>query len=105
MGKADLLVFTGSSARAARAEARRAGLLDDQVASFEKISEAADFLRSELREGDLVLLKAGRSTEHLARIYYAQTGTVECWRPSCKKPMLCDFCDELGHRPDSVGHP
>jgi len=58
------------------------------------LAAAAEFLRSHLREGDLVLLR-GTTTDHVTRIFHAQTRTVECWADHCGKTVLCDDCPQL----------
>ncbi len=98
---ADAAVFVGKDAGAARSAAVEAGMPADRAYSFTNLKPAAEFLRSELCSGDLVLLKGGRATEHLTRLYFSQTGSVDCWVRRCQKPILCDFCKEMGHRPDS----
>lgn len=91
---ADLAMFVGERAELARraAEAARSGL---ETRAFPSLEEAAEFLRQELREGDLVLLK-GRTTQHLSRLFFSQFGEVACWTSDCNKTCLCDSCDELG---------
>jgi UDP-N-acetylmuramoyl-tripeptide--D-alanyl-D-alanine ligase len=64
------------------------------VLNFTELQEAARYLRSELREGDLVLLK-GRTTDHLSRVFFAQFGPIGCWKTRCRKTITCDFCEEL----------
>ena len=59
------------------------------------LPSAAEFLKKDLRAGDLVLLR-GRVTDHVTRIFFAQLGEVKCWKPTCPKTMLCDICPELG---------
>jgi UDP-N-acetylmuramoyl-tripeptide--D-alanyl-D-alanine ligase len=65
------------------------------------LRSAAEFLRTELRHGDLMLLK-GRTTDHAARIFFAQLGQVGCWKTDCDKRMLCDTCWELGMTRDDM---
>jgi hypothetical protein len=65
------------------------------VFGFSTFQETAEFLRKELRDGDLVLLK-GRTTDHIARVFFAQFASVSCWKSQCPKRMLCDECWELG---------
>jgi hypothetical protein len=62
--------------------------------AFLSIEEAAQYLRGELRDGDLVLLR-GRHSDHLSRLYLAQVTDVRCWRTWCAKRGLCDDCAEL----------
>ena len=71
---------------------------------FQTLREAAQFLRTELRPGDLVLLK-GRATDHATRVFFALLGTVACWRAYCPKTMLCDGCWELGFEPETGYRP
>jgi UDP-N-acetylmuramoyl-tripeptide--D-alanyl-D-alanine ligase len=63
--------------------------------SFADLFEAANYLKAELREGDLVLLK-GRTTDHLSRLVFAQFGAISCWKTKCSKRIMCDYCTELG---------
>jgi UDP-N-acetylmuramoyl-tripeptide--D-alanyl-D-alanine ligase len=88
-----LLVGIGSS-EGARA-LRTAGISAESVQTFPSAIEAGEFLRGWLREGDLVLL-TGRSSEHMARVYLMQTGTVECKLVTCQLRGLCDDCEMLG---------
>jgi hypothetical protein len=58
------------------------------------LATTAEFLKSELREGDLVFVK-GRSTDHLSRVVFAQYGSIGCWATSCRIHRICDVCDLL----------
>ncbi len=64
---ADLAVFVSEHAHHAIKAAIAAGMNPDRVIGIPNLYEAAKHLKSELREGDLVLLR-GRGTEHLSRI-------------------------------------
>ena len=92
---ADAAVFIGEIAEYGRRRAIEAGLAPDSVHAFPTLRDAADFLRNDLKSGDLVLLK-GRTTDHATRIFFAQLGEVKCWREYCGKRMLCDLCPQLG---------
>jgi UDP-N-acetylmuramoyl-tripeptide--D-alanyl-D-alanine ligase len=92
---ADLAVFVGEGSDYACRRAVEAGLASDHVFGFQTQFEAAAFLKKELRSGDLVLFK-GKTTDHLARVFFAQFASVACWKPRCPKTMLCDECWELG---------
>jgi len=92
---ADLAVFVGAGAAHGRAGAVAAGLAPEHARAFAGLEEAAAFLRRTLGAGDLVLLK-GRTSDHVARLFLAQLGTVRCWRPSCDRRIACDVCPELG---------
>ena len=98
---ADGVVFIGDLASYGVRRAIDAGMHPDQGHAFKTLREAAEFLRTELRSGDLVLLK-GRSTDHAARIFFAQIGAVGCWKDPCRKQMLCDTCWELGITPEEA---
>ena len=60
------------------------------------VCRATDLLRSELRDGDVVLIK-GRGTEHLERIALGLVGrAVRCTLPLCKAPEIrCGRCPQL----------
>jgi len=96
-----VLVLRGQHHEYGRRRAIEAGMPPDRVHSFATLVEVADFLKRELRSGDLVLVR-GRATDHMARLFFAQIGTLSCWREQCKKTMLCDTCWELGSRPDAA---
>jgi hypothetical protein len=74
------------------------GMPAENVHAFDSIRSAAEFLKAEIRQGDLVLIK-GRTTDHAARIFLAQLGKVGCWKEYCPKRMLCDICWELDVTP------
>ncbi len=98
-GWLDLLVLT--SAHHGRAEKKLINRLaaPGSIRTFLSFDDATSFLKAELRQGDLVLLK-GRSTDHVSRLFFAQMGKVQCRKNPCDKTMLCDGCWELGFRPD-----
>jgi UDP-N-acetylmuramoyl-tripeptide--D-alanyl-D-alanine ligase len=92
---ADIAIFIGIAADRGVRAAVAAGMPATDVHAFASLRDAAEFLRRELRQGDLVLLK-GRATDHTGRLFFAQLGDVACWKEYCKKTMLCDTCWELG---------
>jgi UDP-N-acetylmuramoyl-tripeptide--D-alanyl-D-alanine ligase len=94
----DVAFFIGENAAYGRRRAIDAGMEPDDVHQFPSLRAAADSLKTRLRPGDLVLLK-GRTTDHAARILFAQLGEVGCWKSCCRKTMLCDSCWELASRP------
>ena len=104
----DVLILCGDEHVYGRRKAIEAGIPPESAHGFQTLQEAAHFLRSELRPGDLVLLK-GRTTDHATRVFFALFGTVACRRAYCPKTMLCDGCWELGfesetgYRPPSIG--
>jgi UDP-N-acetylmuramoyl-tripeptide--D-alanyl-D-alanine ligase len=97
---ADMVVFIdhAESLRIKMAAAIEAGLPRERVWGFGAVREVAEFLRSELRQGDLVLLK-GRTSDHLTRIVFHQTGHVACWIKECTIREVCDQCKKLGYVP------
>jgi UDP-N-acetylmuramoyl-tripeptide--D-alanyl-D-alanine ligase len=99
-GWLDVLVLSGPYHEYGRRKAIEAGMRPDQVHSLATLSQLAGFVKQELRSGDLALLR-GRGMDHAARIFFAQLGTVTCWREDCTKQMLCDTCWELGFQPDA----
>lgn len=96
-----VLVLCGQDHEYGRRRAIEAGMPPDRVHSFLTLVEVADFLKRGLQSEDLVLLK-GRTSDHVARLFFAQLGTLSCWRDHCEKTMLCDTCWELGFRPDAA---
>ncbi len=94
-GAAEAAVVIGGSFEYGLRRLTDAGMKPECVHGFKTQREAAAFLRRELRDGDLVFLK-GRTTDHAARMFFAQVGEVACWKEYCPKRMLCDICWELG---------
>jgi UDP-N-acetylmuramoyl-tripeptide--D-alanyl-D-alanine ligase len=93
----DLAVFIGQHAGYARRRAIEAGHKPGAVYAFESLRPAAEFLRTELKSGDVMLLK-GKTIDHATRIFFAQLGDIACWKIDCQKRMLCDICWELGFK-------
>lgn len=91
---AEVAIFVGEHAHHAVKAAVAAGMHPDSVHGFTDLLKAAEHLKSELRHGDLVLLR-GRATDHLSRICFAQFGEIGCWKTHCGKTIVCDHCDEL----------
>jgi UDP-N-acetylmuramoyl-tripeptide--D-alanyl-D-alanine ligase len=99
---AEVVVFAGENAAYGRRRAIDAGVLPGDAHDFASLEAAARFLVGELRPHDLVLLK-GRTTDHAARIFFAQLGHVGCWKVKCPKRMLCDSCWRIGTPPVEIG--
>ena len=91
---ADVAVFIGDLSPLWKKEAVRAGFNAERAFALPTVRDAAEFLTTELRAGDLVLLKdwSGRHTE---RAILAQIGSFACWRTRCRRMDLCDTCPEL----------
>jgi len=91
----DLALFFGRSASTAVRAARQSGMPEDKAKEFYSLPLLADYLRQELKAGDLVLVK-GRTTDHLSRAILAQFGEIRCWEMNCRRTHTCDFCWKLG---------
>lgn len=97
----DLVLIVGTSAL----EAVRSGIGTEEgsrLRAFASVREAAEFLRSELRANDLVLLKGTAKQDHLARLMFDRRKPVECWRTSCGMQHNCDCCPRL-YEPCDLG--
>lgn len=91
---ADAAIFLGEHSEYGLKGAIAGGMREDQVWNFYNIEDAARHLRSELRNGDLVLLR-GRQVDHTARMALSFTQNVTCWRNRCTKRVHCDECPQL----------
>ena len=90
---ADLAVFVGPHAH--RAVRARQNEKDTSIQGFPNIRQAADYLQSELRKGDLVLLKGSHNADHLVRIVFDRTTHIGCWKDQCEKKIFCNRCPRL----------
>ncbi len=91
----DFAVFLGELAKHAAKAAVAAGMPADSVRAFRGLPEMADFLRFEVRAGDLILVH-GWIGRHVERAVLAQFGSISCWLERCSKVMQCETCSELG---------
>lgn len=91
---ADLAVFLGRDGRLAAKTAVQAGMAEAAVRSYEDLREAAGFLKSELRQGDLVL-SSGWQGRHVERVVLSQIGDIACWVERCRIIRPCEMCGEL----------
>ncbi|MCW5982606.1 MAG: UDP-N-acetylmuramoyl-tripeptide--D-alanyl-D-alanine ligase [Bryobacteraceae bacterium] len=96
-GCVEYLVFVNERGQFGREYAIRCGMSPDSVHAFVDYEKAADFLRTELRAGDLALLRS-RMADHMTRLYYALLGNVACRKVVCSRNS-CDSCPQLGFRP------
>lgn len=92
---ADLVVFVGKRLGPSKKAAIAAGMSPDAVHGCKNIWAAGDFLRAELRPGDLVLLR-GCGQRHFERIYFRQFGSFGCPKSRCSLKRPCDVCSQLG---------
>jgi UDP-N-acetylmuramoyl-tripeptide--D-alanyl-D-alanine ligase len=93
-GLVDLAIFTSSHGHHAVRGAVEAGMDPAHCHNIPSLAKVADFLKTELREGDLVFVR-GRSTDHLSRVVLAQYGSIGCWTSSCRIRRVCDLCTLL----------
>lgn len=78
-----------------------AGLDPENCLRFATLREAAEGLNDHFGKGGLVLVQR-RTTDHMARLFHAWGGLIDCWKETCSKRMLCDECWELGARPQDT---
>lgn len=86
----DLVVFVGPHATQGL-KARR-GADDQSLLAFSDIRDAATWARTELRAGDLVLLKGSNKADHLVRLMLDRYTVVRCWRERCRRSYFCGSC-------------
>jgi len=91
---ADMAVFLGREGRLAARCAVEDGMTQTSVRAFEDLREAVEFLKSELRPGDLVL-SSGWQGRHMERVTLSQLGDIACWMERCPKIIPCEMCPEL----------
>ena len=90
---ADITVFIGpwaSSTLKTRTPGRH-----DALHAFSHVRDAAQFINSITRRGDLVLLKGSNRQNHLLRIILARSEKVNCWRDDCRKVFFCNQCSDI----------
>jgi hypothetical protein len=95
---AEIAIVVGSHSQAVCQTAVAAGMDPRNVLQAESLTETAEILEQVRRRGDLVLLR-GLWDWHMSRVYFAQLGSVACWKTDCEKPITCDNCPELGFQP------
>lgn len=90
---ADLVVLVGTGSLGASKS--HAGLQDRPMHAFARLREAARFLRTELRAGDLVLLKGTNLQDHLVRLVLDRNRPVQCWDAACGRNDFCGSCAKV----------
>lgn len=93
MKVADLVVMVGTDAL--RAVKPSDAYANGRLRAFASVKDAAEFLRPELRAGDLVLLKGVNLQDHLVRILLDRNRPVGCWQADCGRQMFCGSCPKL----------
>ena len=89
---ADLTIFVGPWASQVL-KARKPGA-EDALRVFRNVRDAAEYLNSITREGDLVVLKGTNKQDHLLRFILARSGDVACWRDDCERMAFCNECPD-----------
>ena len=89
---ADLVIFVGADALYALKAKRGAG--SKSLLAFPVLRDAAEYLRTELRAGDLVLLKGTNKRDHLMRLILNRKKAVQCWRDDCRLSRFCRHCPQ-----------
>jgi UDP-N-acetylmuramoyl-tripeptide--D-alanyl-D-alanine ligase len=87
---ADITIFVGAWAPSVL-KARKPGR-EHALRVFSHVRDAAEYINSITREGDLVLLKGSNKQDHLLRIILARTGDIACWREDCERYSFCNEC-------------
>ena len=101
---ADVVVFVGPWAFSVL-NARKSGK-PDALHAFGRVRDAAAFINSSTREGDLVVLKGNVRQDHFLRILLDRTDAITCWRDNCQRNIFCDACaDRLKPSGQPVGMP
>ena len=90
---ADLVVFVGPHAH--RALRARRNENDTAIQGFTNIRDAATYLQSELRRGDLVLIKGSHKADHLVRLIINRSHPIQCWKDKCDVGDFCNKCPTL----------
>ncbi len=90
---ADLVIFVGRNAHYAVKPGEEN--IHPSLKMFDTALEASTFLDSELRYGDLVLLKGSIRSDHIQRLYMNREKTVKCWKMDCGRMMSCYVCPLL----------
>ena len=98
---ADIAVFIGQKTNVPVAAAVEAGMTEGLARSFKRIEDAAEWLRSVLQPGDVVLVRA-RGEFHMERIYFGLLGTAGCRLSRCSIHQPCDFCEHLHFSMDLI---
>jgi UDP-N-acetylmuramoyl-tripeptide--D-alanyl-D-alanine ligase len=93
---ADHTIFVGRWATSALKAPKLNG--KPSIRAFSHVRDASAYLKTLLRDGDLVLLKGTNKQDHLMRIVMACEQEVACWRDDCERITLCRECPDLSKR-------
>ena len=90
---ADIVILVGPQAM--QVEREKCEVAGKSLQSFATLRQASHFLDSELRSGDLVLLKGTNLQDHLVRLLLNHCNPIQCWTPSCGRYAMCSDCPQL----------
>ena len=99
---ADLVIFVGADALYALKARPATG--NPPLLAFPVLQDAAEYLRTELRAGDLVLLKGTNKQDHMVRLILDRSEPVRCWRDRCGRTTICGRCPRAYEAVVAAGH-
>jgi UDP-N-acetylmuramoyl-tripeptide--D-alanyl-D-alanine ligase len=94
LGAVDHAFFVGSHdgwAKSLRQQRDASGW--DSLRVFADVKALVEFLRSFLRDGDLVLVKGSHVQDHLERVVLDRGHAIRCWRRDCGRHVRCYDCE------------
>lgn len=89
---ADLTIFVGPWA--SQVLKARKPSAEDALRVFRNVRDAAEYLNSFSRDGDLIVLKGTNKQDHLIRFIMARSGDIACWRDDCERMPFCNECTD-----------
>jgi len=90
----DSVSFVGDYGRFGAEGAIEGGVAPELANAFPGYREAAEWLSSQLRGGDLVFLQADHN-RHLTRLFFQLLGEVKCRIDICEQVQTCEFCPKF----------
>jgi len=69
----------------------------ERLAVFETLESFNAYFKTNVRPGDLVLLKGSSRADHFERIVLDRKTPVTCWRQGCRRRRHCETCELLRH--------
>lgn len=74
---------------------------EGRIRAFTTAQEADRYLGQHLQPGDLVVVRASSTTDHLERLVMNRQQPIACWRERCGVRVYCDACAKLRQPPIS----
>jgi aminoacyl-tRNA hydrolase len=90
---ADIVILVGPQCM--QTEREKCEVPGKSLQIFATLREASLFLGSELRSGDLVLLKGTNKQDHMVRLLLNHCSPIQCWAPNCGRIAMCGDCSRL----------